>query len=333
MTDDVPRSRPLIALMLIAAAPVTVALTYLVVRGTLPDNIPHEPSWWGWLATEAHPGSVALSGTSFAAFVSGVTLVMYLRGYNRDRGYTWMKAAVFLNWLTPGAAIATLIASVGAPSYDAAVHRWWAFPLQLAFLLVPMMLVNKIIHAVPVSTGYLPIPDSSLRLEADERAVWTGSAYSMTAYLSGLMLAAVGLACMVVWPLVGTVAFLGLVRANQSLVRVRIDGHGVHPRSRWLNTRFGDIPLVAIASAEVTNHLTRWQDYNRVDWEKKDREVTQLLVRPGPALSLRLHSGKRHSISLDHADAAADVVNALVARHRRLTVEAPAAAEPGQGRR
>ncbi len=61
--------------------------------------------------------------------------------------------------------------------------------------------------------------------------------------------------------------------------------------------------------------------------------MTQFRVRPGPALSLTLHSGKRHSISLDHADEAADVVNALVARHRRLTADAAAAAEPGSARR
>ncbi len=333
MTDDVPRSRLLIALTLMAAAPVTVALTYLFVRGTLPDRIPHDPSLWSTMSSPERPASVAVSGLVWGVVAIGAVITMYLAGFKASAGYPWMAGATFVSWFMAAPVVATLIASSGASSYEAAVGRWWAFPIEILLVLATGSYAHNVIRTVPIYDSNLPTPGSPLHLTDSERAVWSGTACSRPAFALAMMVLAVSAALTLVWPVLVIAAIFAFGAAETSRVRVRIDGNGVHPRSRWLRSRGRDIPLGAIASAVVTNHLTAWQEYSRVDWEKKDPEVTQFRVRPGPALSLMLHSGGRHSISLDHADEAADVVNALVARHRRLTHAAPAAAESGPERR
>ncbi len=333
MTDDVQRSRLLIALMLMAAAPVTVALTYIFVRGTLPDRIPHDPSLWSTMSSPERPASVALSGLVWGVVAIGAVITMYLAGFKASAGYPWMAGATFVSWVMAAPVVATLIASSGASSYQAAVGRYWAFPIEMLLLLTTGSYVYSMIRTVPIHDSDLPTPSSSLDLTDSERAVWSGTAGSGPTFVLAMLVLAVSAALTLVWPVLVIAVLFAFGAAETSMVRVRIDGNGVHPRFRWLRSRARDIPLVAIASAETTNHLTAWQEFRRIDWDKGNPDVTQYRVRPGPALSLALHSGKRRSISLDHADEAADVVNALVARHRRLADATPAAAEPGQARR
>lgn len=75
------------------------------------------------------------------------------------------------------------------------------------------------------------------------------------------------------------------------------------------------MPTVAVTSATTTRHLTGWSDFWRTDPDSYDSSMAQRRLRAGPALELTMYNGDRQSISLDHADEAADLLNALLAQN------------------
>jgi len=103
----------------------------------------------------------------------------------------------------------------------------------------------------------------------------------------------------------------GFMAANWSTVRVVIDASGVLVRSRWVPWMSHRTPLDEIAGARVTHHLSAWGQFGR-----GEDETGMTRIRPGEALELVFHNGKTASVSLDHADQAADILNALIVRHR-----------------
>jgi hypothetical protein len=126
---------------------------------------------------------------------------------------------------------------------------------------------------------------------------------------------ALGLGLFAVWPPLVLMSLIGLAIARGSRVDVTVDFQGLSWRRRWSRRR-SQINLEVIASASTTVHETAWQAFRRYDRDGGDPEVTDIRLRPGPALSIRLHDGHTWTFSVDDAHEAADVLNALVARHR-----------------
>ena len=166
------------------------------------------------------------------------------------------------------------------------------------------------------TTSHRPLPQSSLQLAASERAVFAGSATSTVRLAFGLAIALVGLALLPQSAAFVLVVIYGLLWANGSVVRVMIEESGVVIRLRWVRWAMQRTPLAEIASARVTRHLTAWQELEHVGDDAKRNEVSAARIRPGEALELVLHDGKTLSVSLDHAEQAADVLNALIVRLR-----------------
>ncbi len=107
MTDDVPRSRPLLALLVIAAAPVTVMLTYFLVRNTLPDRVPDGP---GWFASGSPERPVVVAGLPAAVALMEVVIIaiLYVGGYKRAEGRSWLATAAYARLGMAGVQVARL---------------------------------------------------------------------------------------------------------------------------------------------------------------------------------------------------------------------------------
>jgi hypothetical protein len=168
---------------------------------------------------------------------------------------------------------------------------------------------------MPATTSTQPLPESSLRLTASERAVFIGSATSTAKLVVAAVITLIGVGLTASNAAFLIVVVYGLLWANTSTVQIRIDDAGVLVRPRWIKWTVFRTPLSEIALARVARHQTAWQELEHPD-ERPRSKVIKVRIRPGPAIELVLHDEKSVSISLDQAEQAADVLNALIVRHR-----------------
>lgn len=317
MTMTVVTRRQCIPIMVVmSTAPFAVAMAWLATRGHLPSRIPEQPSVFNWRPSPESPAVVMKSAVVLSAVEVLVIWGLFLVGVLRRFRLWWLNFLVPAVWINPAWAIGTLIGAVGAGSYEAAAGRSWPFPASIAVMGLAGAIMSKFARVPRVTSSGLPLPMSSLRLKASERAVWTGTASNRMRFAFWLLFIGASIALVAIWPFLWLLPLFGVGGANTSGLRVQTDGRGVQVRMRWSPWRIQNIALPEIASAGVTPHLTGWQEFERIDQEARDRNVTKVRIRAGPALMLVLHSGQSMSISLDGADRAADVVNAMIVRLR-----------------
>jgi hypothetical protein len=215
---------------------------------------------------------------------------------------------------------AALLISVGAKDYAAAKERsWWTVLVAVAITAVVLRPVNRIFWAeVEEHVNEAP-PESSIGLAPGERAVWTGSSTSVPRFLVGALLVAASLVAAWFWTplfLMGLIGLNVLVTSRQFVV---IDHRGLSMR-RWTHRYVLNLELARIASATVGNKESLVKQITRLEWgfqENDDRTTTfGHRSRSGPTIEVRLVNMDVHSVSVDDAEEAADVLNALVARHR-----------------
>jgi Protein of unknown function (DUF1648) len=205
---------------------------------------------------------------------------------------------IFL-WLLVGVVVATA-ASVGA----------W-------FLLPP---------AARRTSGSAPAV-APIVLGEDERATWIRSTVAPAGVVWGLVAVTVVVAVVCVFAIVVTkgsiwpIAFIPVVVIALALSNlawtVRIDGNGVRARSS-LGIPTINVRLQNIVSADVleVNAVTEYGGWG-IRWGLNGR--IGIIVRSGEALEVRRQKGLSLVITIDDADSAAALINALVARSAAST--------------
>jgi hypothetical protein len=131
----------------------------------------------------------------------------------------------------------------------------------------------------------------------------------------GLIILALGGVLFLVWGPLILISLIGFLVARSSRISVILDSRGLAWRRRW-GRHSARIKLDAISAAKLAVHETAWQAFR--DWARDgtDEDVSSIRLHPGQAILVRLGEGREVSISLDQADEAADVLNALIVRHR-----------------
>lgn len=310
--------RHLLTAALAALAPLGLVVTWLLLRGDLPDPLPTHWDLQGDV-DDTLPTTTLLVVTLAPSVVLAALAAWSVRRpvlHHGDRATA--IALVWAAWLA--ATVFAVSASLAAGAADAADVglTWWAL---LAVPVVPT-LVAAAAHAilpaarpsVVVGAGATPYA-GSLRLGDTERVTWIGSASSrgLLALAAGLELAAVVLA-FTIWPVANLLALVGLVVFWVHAVTVRIDDRGLSAAwgpARWPRTRV-DLDDVAAVAAEEIEPLA-WGGWGyRVTPTR-----TGVVVRRGPGLVVERCSGRRLAVTVDDADAAAEVLGALAERRRR----------------
>ncbi|MFD4181394.1 DUF1648 domain-containing protein, partial [Rhodococcus sp. NPDC058514] len=212
-----------------------------------------------------------------------------------------------------------------ADASTASLDGWWLLLVAgiglvgaaIAFALLPAPGPSVAQAAPPADAPRIPLGDS-------ERVVWSGSAampwwIAVAVALAPIVITVVIIsassssAVMVLGVIVSTVVGGALMALALSPVRVVVDDRGVQTRSPLTGTR-RRIPLVEVAEADVVKIglLNRFGGFGY----RVGPGGVGLIVRPGPALRVTRGDGSRFTVTVDGAEQAAAVLNALAARER-----------------
>ncbi len=317
------RRRRVLTVLLLAAPSILGALVHVLVADRLPDPMPDPWDWSG--------GRLSLLGErdgvdpdSYYVGMVPIYLAMTVLAVVtlRSRGTSSSRTTVV--GITIGFSIilfltakAELVA-VGAPNMAAAQPQPWQGFLALVVLGFYGSLLSSVL---PVEPQQVPQPaPSPLTFPLGLRVLWLGGATDSKRpwVVAGLVVISVGVAVVST-----SAAIVVLIMAGLSLsryrVRVRINDDGVQ-FSRLLGWPKHRVPLHTITRAS-TDRQTQPVPFDDLD-DTDDIDARSLIVGKGDALVLETTDHLPLHVSVDHADEAADVVNALVAR-ARATTQAP----------
>jgi len=307
------RRKVLTALVLVLPLGLGI-LTHLICAAHLPDRLP-DP----WDLPGVYPAGTSVdSNAVYGAFMSsGLTvvasLVLTIRSKGSRRSRLWIAGLASASAMSMFSWMLVQVVAYGAPTLaDVSVSLW-----HHALLGVPLAAYGALLLSVlPIAPQPTTAPVASrLALEPGVRVLWAGRATSRFRLWVGLASLGASVVGVVVSPPIGALMLIWAGGALfNSVAKVRIDNLGVTV-SRGIGWRGRRLPLERLASAR-SQSITRssmWWDLDVID-----RDVRSLIIRPGRALVVEGTDHLPLYVSVDHADEAADVINALVARSRAV---------------
>jgi hypothetical protein len=207
-----------------------------------------------------------------------------------------------------------MIVAYGAPTVADVDTAFWHFLLVFPIGVSAYgWLLNLVLPVAPRPAG--PPPTSPLSFDAGVRVLWTGSATGKGRLLTGLLLAAasVGVAAFSI-PGALVMLFLAAVALNDCTSRVRVDNHGVS-LGRAVGWPTRQLPLGRIVRAG-SRPVSSPELYSEGLEGVEGVNVHSLVLGAGDLLVIDVSDELPLHVSVDHADEAADVINALIARAR-----------------
>lgn len=175
-----------------------------------------------------------------------------------------------------------------------------------------MWLLHAVLPVAPRPAA--AVPRSALTIRRGHQVLWLGRA---TASAKGWSAIGLLVAALVLAPLSSSAALATLIASGwiawsyESRVRIADDGLRVHRIVGW---PIRTVPLAAIVRASSTySEASVWHGWHR---SLEDPDPRSLVIREGPTLVVESNDRLPLYVSVDHADEAADVLNALVARAR-----------------
>lgn len=317
MREWITNQRRLAATGLLVSVPLAVLVVWLLTRQLLPAMITDPWSFWPGLDTGPVSSDYLPYLIPFTVPLVLATLVALWTGewspvsVKRRHAVIWLAFAV---WMQPVLFLKSMLISYGMDGGEVAQPMPWHLLACTAVLSTAIWLFALVLppNKSPISGR----PTSWLRFAPSEHIVWVGRAVSQSNVIFVSTFLAIGLALMFVSP---PWAFSAVIVALPGIWRVStrtiIDDRGVHvtPFVKWPTVT---IPLdhVTIASAATVSgsRLTTgwtWEGGKKLDWRRRS-----VVIRTGPTLVLYLAGGAPVLLSVDQANEAADVINALLLR-------------------
>ncbi|HET7682155.1 MAG TPA: DUF1648 domain-containing protein [Marmoricola sp.] len=300
--------RRLLATLILLAAPLIVLVTRLLLHDRMPDPMPTH-----WDLRGRVDGT-----TGFAVFTTVVLVVTALAALAgtaalwlaRNRAQSAASTLLgWLGWLFAMLYAGTLIASVDVEKAADVDLAWWLLVVTLA---VPVLVGLVLFRLLPPQEPAPVRPGTSMPLADDERVAWFGSARSVAMASAGAVVAVIGAVVLFFEPLAGVlIVVVGALLWWMHVLTVRVDGRGV--RATWGPTGWPGrtVPLTAVAGAEsIDLEPAQWGGWGY----RLSTRGTAFVVRRGPAVVLHRRGATDLAITVDGADEAAALVNALVQR-------------------
>lgn len=304
------RAERLAAAVVLLIAPVVVLITRFVWNPDVPATLPTH--WDSHGQVDGTTGQttflwicLVISG---GLAIGGAVSVMK---EHVTRSWGLVRGTAFGAWLLASAYVMVMSASQGA-TRPGQVHLPWQLGIVLLVVAVAAAVVVTVLLPGEPPRAALSTPSSSIRLRRQEQVTWVGEAHSYALALVSVVLALVAMvAAFWLWPLAIALLVAALASAWTHMVTVRVDDRGVHTLwgpARWPHST---VPLEAIAGAES-------DDIRPAQWGGWGYRISPhgraAIVRTGPGLILDLEGRSRYAVTVDHADGAAEAVNALVSR-------------------
>jgi hypothetical protein len=306
-------ARRVLGAALALAAPALVLIAYAALRDRLPAPLAVHWDLHGRVDNTAGVGGFFL-GTRLAAAVLALAAAAVSLGVRSPIAGRMLGALLtFGAWMA--AATWTVTAAVSADVQRAADTdiRWYAV---LFVVLGPILLGILAWLVLPGTWQHpdAPAPTTALSFAPGEAVVWVDRVG--TPWVRQVSAAAAVAAVVLFWvarPVMIPLAIVAVVLALASEITVRIDGHGVHtlwgpfgwPRQR--------IPLELVTGARVER--IRPLEWGGWGYRVSPRGVAAV-IRSGPGLVVSRSGRPDYAVTIPHAAAGADVLNALIARER-----------------
>lgn len=312
MSTTAPVARRIGASVLLALAPLLVLVCWLVAHDDLPARVATHFGLDGRPDGFSSPGpftlvigivililsGLGINGVALGRRLATVRIAVALAGWT-----SWMLTAVVLSVIWPARNVA-----------PADIRQHW---LSTFVVLLVASVVGVLIYRIlPPGEGSQVVaagPAPSYTLRPGERATWVGRARSRKLLVTGVALVLVGALTLLLWgrPFSGFVIFLGLVFGWSSELLVRVDGRGI-------TAHFGPIGWPAFRTPLDRIKAVGAQEIEPTQWGgwgyRIGRRGTALVVRRGPGLVISRTGAADLAITVDDADQAAELLNALLAR-------------------
>ncbi len=302
------RTRKLAISALVVVAPVLILLSYLLTRGDTPDPMPSHWDLHGRVNGTADPTSLFL-GFLIAATLLAVAEVLIVWLVKTS---TELMPAVlcYVAWVLGLSYAQIPLVSRGAASASAVALPWYTIIATVVIPIVPAVLTWRLAARQP--SPAVRAAATTVRLGSNERVVWLGRAHSTALR----MLAALGLlaaaALALVQPWWSLAVGLGaLLLEGVSTLSVRVDGSGLHTLwgpVGWPRTVVQLDDIVSVGSQEIDP--MRWGGWGY----RIGRHGVAAVVRRGPGLVVERRDHPTYAVTVDGADQAADVLNAMLSR-------------------
>jgi hypothetical protein len=308
------RARTLAVSALAVAAPVLALLTFLVTSGDTPDPLPSHWDLHGQVNGTTDATALALG---FVVASTVVVLAELILVWAVNVATELMPAVLcYVAWALALSYLQIPLAAAGAASAGDVNLPWYAVLVVVVAPILPAALTWRLL---PRSGEHAPtsIRHSSMVLGPTERVVWVGSAHSqpMRWIGGGSLVTAAATAFVLPW-LALTLGVAGLTITAVSSIGVRIDDLGVH-------TLWGPVgwPRTTIPLSDIVSAASR--DVEPLHWGgwgyRVGRHGVAAVVRAGSGLVIERRSHPTYAVTVDDADQAADVLEALRARRVRET--------------
>lgn len=309
MSSHLPRR--LLAAAVLMLAPVAVAIAWAVLGRDLPEPL---ATHWG---LDAEPDGFTRTvpflavATAVVLLVAALGSVVLVRARAGEAVRPVVAVAGFTSWTLACATIAVLLANHGHADAHAARSGWSA---SLVVVVLAGLLGALSVVAAPVGEAEpdTSAPDSGLRLRPDERVTWVGTASSRPVLLTAVVVGALGAVLVALtrpWGLL--LLLLAAVLAWTHSMTVRVDDDGVRAHFGPLAWPCSTTRLDALEQARAMHiQPLQWGGWG---W-RVSRRGTALVARRGPGLVLSRRGRRDLAITVDRAEEAAEVVNALLVR-------------------
>lgn len=308
----------LIAAAIFLLAPIAVLAARFIWDPALPPALPTH-----WDAAGQVDGTTGQAAFFWVCLIvsGGLAVGGIAAAANRQVTRSWVLVGVmaFCSWLLTAGYVMVLAAAQGA-SRPEQVHLPWQMGIALlvvgiaAAVAVMVLLPRDDRHPLPRDDPHPKVsaPAATPVLPAHEGATWVGTARSRLLAVVAVVLAAAAVgAAFTSWPLAIALLLGAVAMAWLHIVTVRIDYRGVH--TLWGPTRWprSTVPLGVITAATA-------EEINPAQWGGWGYRIGPrgrgAIVRKGRGLVLERDGQPRYAVTVDHADDAADAVNALLAR-------------------
>lgn len=300
------------AVSVIAVAPLIALLVRLLWGGDVPDPLPTH--WNANGAVDGQTGATTFFVGCLAVSVAlGAVGAAGIFGASAAAARFWAGAGAFAAWLSAGIYVETVIVSHGRSTADYVANPWWAVLGMILVVLAGSALTVFLTPGPDYAARTVATPHSSLQLRPGERVVWFGDARSnnlrwMAAVLG---IGAAAAAIWTVWSIALPILIVALTLAATSEVTVRVDDRGLHTLwgpVRWprMTIRLDD--MVSVTATEI--EPTAWGGWGYRITPRGHATV----IRRGPGLVVERRDRPTYAVTVDHADRAADLLHALLAR-------------------
>ena len=325
-----PLQRRALVVLLLVLAPVAALVVWLATHDALPDPIATHWQLDGDPDGFTSPGGFAAGMIAVSAAMAVLGSVVVTIGSFRAGSGPIAGVLAWTAWVFAGGVGDALISAHGVADAHDARSGWSHSVVVIVVGLVVALAVWRLTPIPPSSIDAAAVAEPSYRLSPGERAVWVGSASSRPLLRTGMVLVGVGtlgLAVVALVTMLGVVSpgtstdgsvlisalvviVVGLAAAWCHSITVRVDATGVTARLGGVPWPRFRVPLERIEAARA--ELVEPMQWGGWGYRVGGRRGSALVVRKGQGIVLARHGRPDFAITVDDAERAAELVNALV---------------------